>query len=239
MEDNPLTIKEQESYALDTYVKQREKLYDSFRKKMNKTMTKETLLGGMLSGLAIGVIVGTIYGQTNAHVPERDENGRITEYKYDGKKMAVSMLEIIAASLLAALALSGTKTILDSKTNRKRAYKMSFETYRKAFKPSLQNCRPENEEHIPPFRKARATALILNNMPQTETVRLRHLATNGLVRDDKGNFYISNEAIAAASQIISNFVDYNPELGFNVMRILRGDEPITYFLPSLTKQKTR
>ena len=76
-------------------------------------------------------------------------------------------------------------------------------------------------------------------MPQTETVRLRHLATNGLVRDDKGNFYISNEAIAAASQIISNFVDYNPELGFNVMRILRGDQPTTYFLTSLTKQKTR
>lgn len=238
MEDNPLTIQEQERYALDTYVKQREKMSGSFRSEMNKTMNKETIFGGLAGGLAIGVIVGFIYGQTNARVPERDESGRITEYKYSSKKMATSVLQVIAGAVLAALLLSSVKVTIDSKKNRGRAEEMSFETFKKMFKAPLKTYRPETEEKIPPFRKARATALILNNLPKSEVCRLQHLAKDGLTRDEKGNFTVSQEAIAAASQIISNFIDYNPEVGYNVIRVMRGDYPTTYFLPSF-HQKTR
>ncbi len=239
MEDNPLTIQEQEHYAIDNYVKQRSKMSGKFRKQINKTLNKETLIGGTLGGLAMGVVIGAMYGQINAQVPEYDASGHVIEYKYDGKKMSESMLSVIAGALLVTLAASGIKILAESKRNYALAEKLAFNTFRKSFKPALQAYRPQDQQHVPPVNKARATALVLTNMPSSELTRLQELAESALIRDDNGNFRINEETIATASQIISNFIDYNPEVGYNVLRIMRGDEPVTYFLPSFHKQKTR
>ena len=234
MDDDPLTIEEQEKYSMDNCLAQRNKIAVSFSKRFNKTNSKETLLGGAAGALVIGLIFGGMYGQTTARVPVRNENGRIIEYKYDGKRMAKGFLETIAYTMLAALALSGIKILADTKRNRKDAEKMATDTIKQYFKKPL-----EINEDIPTLRTMRAVALILSNMPLTEVAHLRALASSGLTRDKNGDYFIKPENIAAASQIISNFIDYNTEIGYNVLRIMRGDQPTAYFLASFKEQKTR
>ena len=234
MEDNPLTIEEQEKYAIDNCIKQRDQIAVSFGKRLNKTNIKETLLGGAASALIIGMIFGGIYGQTEARVPVRNSNGRITEYKYDGKRMTQAMLKTIAYSMLAILALSGVKILADTKRNRQDAIKLATNTLQQYFKKPLKT-----NDDVPPLRTVRAIALILSNMPPIEVDRLRALAVSGLTRDKDGCYSVKPESIAAASQIISNFIDYNTEIGHNILQIMRGNQPIEYFLTSFKEQKTR
>ena len=234
MEENPLTIEEQEHYAINNVIKERDKMSGALRTKMNKITQKETLLGGLAVGFAIGIIVGTIYGQSKSYIPVKNTRGRVIEYKHSGTQMTKAILETIAASLLAAMGLSGIKLATEASRNRDWAEKLATNTLKSYFDVPLNK-----NADTQPDRIVRAMALVLNNLPQTSIYRLHQLAKSGLKCDANNRFSVSDESITAASQIISNFIQYNPEVGYNVLRIMRGDKPTTYFLPSFSNQKTR
>ena len=60
----------------------------------------------------------------------------------------------------------------------------------------------------------------------------------GLGCNNNGYYSIDKAVIQETSKIISNYIDYNTELGHNVMKIMRGEQPNTYFLTNL-QQKVR
>lgn len=236
MEENPLTIQEQEKYALDNYTSQHTKMSNLFIKQMNKRSIKETLLNAAVSALGMGLVIGAIHGQTNAYVPVHSTQGRVIEYKYVSKIMAKSILDMIAVALLVSLVISSIKITIDAKRNSKKAKKLANDTLGKFFIASID----ATGNNVSPLHIKRAAALILNNMQPSKLEQLRTLALSGLVCDENGHYSIKPENIAAASQIISTFINQHMEIGFNVYRIIkRGQQPITYFFPRLMEQKTR
>ncbi len=230
------SIKNEEQVVLDKYIAEREKLSKSLTTRMNKNTTRDTMIEGVIGGLVAGLVVGLLVGETKGHTPVKNESGRITEYRINGKQAVKYSLQAIAATLLIVLAAAGAKALADIVQNRESAQKLAADTYKKYFSgPLSKYAQPDTETPI--MREICAAALILNNMPETEVVRLRHLASGHLTRAISGRITINDSAIDSASQIIANFIEYNPEVGYNVMRIMRGDKPTTYFLPSM--QKTR
>ena len=238
MQDNPLTIEEQERYAIDNYAKQRENMSGALRKQINKTMNRETLINGVASAVAIGFVLGTIYSQANAHISRCDENGRKAEYKWTGRQMTESILKVVSIALLASFILSGVKAMIDSNNNNSQAKKLAFDTFRKSFDSSLNKYLPKNQQALP-LHETRATAMILANMSQTDIDHLQELAKTGLIRGINGNFSISQEAITATTKIVSDFVNANPDIGINICKIMHGEKPTTYYLTNLDTQKTR
>jgi hypothetical protein len=144
-------------------------------------------------------------------------------------------VKTVAVSILLMLGVAGIKTLTDKKRNHNRADTLAQNVMNSYFEGPLMNYKGESETK---FRNVRAAALVINNMPESELNRLRALALDSLECDELGHYSVRNHAIASAAQIISNFIAYNPELGYNVLRIMRGEEPTTYFLTSI-QQKTR
>ena len=74
-------------------------------------------------------------------------------------------------------------------------------------------------------------------MSEKELKALRGLIING-TRHDKNldKFYIQNNAISAASQIITTFINQNPDAKRDIDSIMNGKEPRTYFLNELRNQ---
>ena len=235
MEDNPLTIKEQEYYAISNYTEQRDMLSKSFVKKMNRQSLKDNLAGGLIGGTIIGVMFGAMAGQNMARVPVREENGHVVEYRFDANQFAKPLLTILSASILLSLILSGAKTISSNKQNQGIASNLSDNTYKRYFQEPLKKF-SNNTSTI--FQSMRAAVLIINNLPETERNRLQMLAKSGLTQDKNGKYSINDQAIETASHIISNFIQYNEEIGYNIVRIMHGEDPTTSFLTN-QKQKIK
>ena len=236
MPNKNVNIKTEEDFALDKYAAERDKLSGE----ICKTATKRARLFNMASyvggSAVLGLMMGILFITTHSNKLVRDKEGHVVEYKAVRGKLAETTLLLIATILVASLAFSELTTCLDKKANRLSALKLANNTFKDIFGKSLQSYMPDEHVHM---RTVRAAALILNNMPEVELNRLRALAMSGLNCDANGKYSISSESITTASHIISNFIGYNPELGYNIVRIMRGDEPTTYFLPSLMKQKTK
>lgn len=226
---------EEQRKALNKYSDERKKLSKVFVRTMNKQTRKDHLIEGSVGGIVIGLLFGFIVGQTSGRVPHRDATGRVVEYKYDGKKTLDATLKALAGAVLLMLGLTEVKIIIDKNRNQTWADTLANDTMKKYFDLPLKNYKTDNDT---PVRNIQAAALIISNMPQSELDRLRAFATNALVCNDYGLYSVQNDAITAASRIISNFIDYNPQIGYNVLRIMRGEEPTAYFLTS-TQQKTR
>lgn len=230
-----MDILTEEEIAYNSFLDERNKMSNDFARIMNKQTRKEHFIEGALGGTILGLLFGFIAGQTVGRVPEHDANGRVIEYKYNGHKAMDAMWKTVAVSILLMLGVAGIKTLTDKKRNHNRADTLAQNVMNSYFKGPLMNYKGETETK---FHNVRAAALVINNMPESELNRLRALALDSLECDELGHYSVHNHAIASAAQIISNFIAYNPELGYNVLRIMRGEEPTTYFLTSI-QQKTR
>lgn len=235
MEDDPLTLEEQKQFAFNNYVKEQNKLSETYTKKMNQCSIKSNITEGLISGAVIGTLFGILAGQNVARVPVCDANNHVVEYNFVANKMPKPFLTLLAGAVILALGLSGAKTVVDVRKNRRLANQWSTDTFNKLFEKSLGNYQSNNSL---PLRVMNAGILIINNMPETELKRLHELAVVGLGSRSDANI-VHDNMIKTASCIISNFIRYNPELERNVQRIIMGQKPNTYFLTNLQNQKTR
>lgn len=236
MPNKNVNIKTEEDFALDKYAAERDKLSGEICETATKRARSLNIASYVGSSAVLSLMMGILFITTHSNKLVRDKEGHVVEYKAVRGKSAETTLLLIATILVASLAFAELRTYLDKKVNRLSALKLANNTFKNIFSNSLQAYMQDEHIHT---RAVRATALILNNMAETELNRLRALAMSGLDCDINGKYSISSESITTASQIVSNFIKYNPELGYNIVRIMRGDEPTTYFLPSLMKQKTK
>ena len=230
-----VTVAYFENCALDEYNNQRDVLAHDIAKKINKKTIKNNLVEGLVAGTLIGTTFGIVAGQNMARVPVYDANEHVTEYKFDVKKMPQPLLNMLTFTILVALGLSGIKTATNLVSNRKHANKIASNTYFQYFE------KPLNFHQTSPdmrSREKRAAALIINTLPATECARLQALALAGLKQNEDGQYYVDNTVIDAASQIISNFIRYNPNVAENISCIMHGRSPITYFL-NRAKQRNK
>lgn len=223
MENDPLTYEEQEQYANANFAKQQKQMSAAIAKKMNINTIKEHLVLGLVGGVVAGIMFGFMYGKSKSETPVRNTNGRVVEYKIDKKVMTNEMLRFIAYTMLFALAIAGIKSASESVRNRKSANKLAKDTMDRYFNGALQNRATYSQAES-------AATLILYNLPTLETLRLRALAASELKRNDDGQYYISDNAVVVAAQIISNFINYNQDVADNVARIMNDNKPLTYIM---------
>ena len=172
MENDPLTIEEQENFVLDHFVKQRANLTKQIAKPMNKRSLKNNAIAYSVGGVLLGLMSGIILTDTNSDVAVRDQSGHVIEYKTDYQKATKTMLATLAGSILIALGLFGLTSASDAKDNHHLAEKLSIDVFKKTFTKAL-------EKYVAPkeysFSVLQATALILNNMAPYEIHELRKL----------------------------------------------------------------
>lgn len=235
MEDNPLTFEEQEKFALENYDKERIKMSDALYKPMQKKSRKDALLESVAGGALLAIISALLLSQTYARTPQYDPETKITEYKFNKKRMSEAMLKSIVICTLVMLSYFGVRCIAYSQENHGKSDMLRDDVFAQYFGKALMKYK--GQTHIL-LSAERAAALIINNMLETEVARLHALATDGLVHNKNGHYYIRDENIAAAAQIISNQIRYNKALENAVIQIMHGREPTTYFIAGL-HQKTR
>ena len=224
----------EEEIAFNAFLDERDKMSNDFVRVMNKQTSRLNLIEGLAGGAIFGLIFGLLAGQTLGRVPARDEQGHVIEYKTNNNKALNIALKTIAATILIALGAVGIKTIEDKKRNQIWSDKLASDTLNKYFNSSLKNYQANN---LKTSHSVRAAALIINNLPESELNRLRALALDGIDINEHGYYTVRDSSVKTAAAIISNFINYNPEIGYNVLRIMRGDDPTTYFLHNA--QKTR
>jgi hypothetical protein len=203
---------------------------------MNKYTTRHYVLEGLIGGVSVGLAFGLWAGATVGRTPVRDAAGHVIEYKTDNKKALDAMLKTLVPVILAMLFAYGTKTVEERKRNKKIANIFTEDIFYRCFNKPLRAYMTKGRL---PISIANAAAIIINNMPYSKLVQLRSLTRGALSANPDGSCTIRNDAINAASDIISDVLACNLELGYNVLRIMRGDEPRTYFLGNLRTQKTR
>ena len=227
-------IKKEEQIALDNYIAERKKLSDEMCQKISKSTHIENVFGGLASGAILGLVFGLLFSSTVGKKPVFDENKHVIEYKTDYKELSKSLLIAIATMLSASLAFAELKTYMDAKTTHIWTSEVSNDIFKRMFNKSLQQYVVDEKVQT---RAACAAALILNNMPPAKLETLRELAMKSFITHINGDLSINDTYVEKASNVISDYINMNTELGYNILRIMRGDEPSTYFLPGL--QKTR
>ena len=234
-------ILNEEQAAIKRYKEEEKIISGSICKQMDKTIRKENLMGGLVYGLATGIIFGALAGDNQARQPVYDDAKTIINYEFDANKLADFVLKSIAVAVIAALAIAEFKTRFNIKRNTSNIQKMSDGLLEQYFNTALRRFDPlpNTSLEMSYLVYMRAAALIINNMPDTELNRIHKLiksdinnVTNGhqvkSVFDLKGY----GQTTDTVAQIISNHINYNPELKENVLAILHGNKPKTYFLPA-------
>ena len=228
--------------ALDKLYDEQKKMSANFQKTMNKNSIKHNLFEGAVAGTVIGAMFGFMASQTFGKTPVKNEQSKSVVYKFDQANGMDAMIKIFAIMLLVVLGVYGIKTIEDAKRNKTWADILANDTIKRYFIPALGEYTPQMKA-IPSLDKLQtrhinAIALILNNMPNFQINELRKMASNALVMDKNGIYSVHKDAVNAAIKIILDHVVSNNELGYNILRIMRGDEPLTYFLGGKS-EKTR
>ena len=139
-------------------------------------------------------------------------------------KLTKAELVTLAIMVLVVFAFTGMKNLADKNRNKRWSDDLAHSSIKECFGKSLtifnndgKNSDSDAEKRITDIDIIiHAATLIVNNLPTTELSRLRALITTGLERDQHGFYRIRKESIDAATQIISNFIQYNPEVGVNV-----------------------
>lgn len=235
MEDLGLYIPESEyEKAIKKYNVEKQKMSKDFQKSLNRLSVIDNTITGLTAGMVAGTMFGCILAQTTARTPVRDANGTIKEYKLEEHGLTKSMLKAIATSVLIMLMVSGLRTNLDKKHNVKYADKLTEDTFDNILKKSLSNYSHQKQTTSANVRAA--AVMIIANMPERDLAALRFITKAGLTEGKPAHQYIvRDECMERAIQIVSDFIRYNHELGNNITRIMRNEEPKTYFLQNAQK----
>ena len=235
MENDPPTFEEKKEYASKYHQEQHKKLSSAFAKKLNKKSFKNNLITYSIAGFVFGNVFGFVLGHTKAQVPVRNQQGHVVEYKFDMHKMTKSMYTTLAAVMLLSLLMMGVNNIKDKWCNSDWGDILADDAFKGSFGAALK------EFEVDPNKRSRAMdarVLIMYNMPTSDLNTLQNLALSGLKYDSKTGYYkIEQSAIDKAANIISTFINSYPEVGYNVIRIMRGDKPLDYRLDSVKKRQ--
>lgn len=227
-------LRTEENVAFDTYKNERKKIADIFYADLQRKSRKTSLIAGAGGGILLGLIFATLIIDTTARNLSYNPNTKKTETRLDKNILLHQIPRIIAITILCAIGTFGIKTIKNNKQNRIDSLKMANEILKKYFDKTLSPLDAQNM----PLRATTAAALILNNMNEHDVHKLHTLAADSIFTDNNGHYVLYNDCINIASQMISGYINKNPDLAYNVMRIMRGEEPKTYFV-SNQSQKTR
>ena len=219
MEDWGLYIPEAErETAVHKYKKEQQKLAKGTAKHMTKSTTAKILTEYATAGAALGCVLSLLLAPRLTEKPVRDVNGRVVEYKRDAKATSKTTTRLIALSILGALLVSGMFAAGQRADNKRIAKSYNVDSNTAAH---IQN----------------AAAYIVNNMSEKELKALRDLIIKGTHNIKYfDNFHIQHDAISAASQIITTFINKNPDAKRDIDSIMNGKEPRTYFLNELRNQ---
>ena len=230
----------EEQAAIKNYRDEEQKTSDMIAKPLRRQIRIDNLTGGLVAGLAIGTIVGALAGDPRSRTPVYDDNNQIVSYNFNENKLADFVLKSITIATATALIIAGIKTKFDKKNNKFNIEKMAGGLMDQYFYMALREFDPIVNA---PLKESflvytRATALIINNMPETELNRIRSFISSEIKYAANGQPVISlddlkpyGKTIDTVATIISNYINHNPELKENVLAILNGDKPKTYFLP--------
>ena len=235
MEDWGLYIPEAErETAVHKYKKEQQKLAKGTAKHMTKSTTAKILTEYIAAGAVLGCVLSLLLAPRLTEKPVRDVNGRVVEYKRDAKATSKTTTRLIALSILGALLVSGMFAAGQRADNKRIAKSMTKDALNKCFEAALQeyNVDSNTAAHI-----QNAAAYIVNNMSEKELKALRDLIIKGTHNIKYfDNFHIQHDAISAASQIITTFINKNPDAKRDIDSIMNGKEPRTYFLNELRNQ---
>ena len=213
--------------AFDKYKNEREKLATQLYKRIKKLSRCDSAAEILIASILLGGIFGVTLIQTDTKVPVNKKRTQSTEYKIDTKKIPSTILHIITMTALIALMIGCIKGYADSTKNHNIAETLSEEHYKNLFRNVLSE-QYQNDNQL--SHLLRATALVLNNMPESQLERLRWIAETGLTRNINGRYSIKEDSIKESKKIVSDFIARNMELEFAIMQIMRGNSPRTYFL---------
>ena len=223
-----------EDIAFNKYYTQRNKLSKKMLKHMNKMSRKEHLSRGLISATIAGVVFSVMPDKAKANVPQQsDANGKIIEYKVGNKLMNATMFHTLTLALLIGLGISGVKIVSVNTKNRDQCENLANDTLERYFAKPLKYYIKDPQMR---FRTSRAIAFIVNNMPASDIARLHSLAVSELSRDSNGHYFVKDTAVTQASQIISEFIDQNPDVGYNIVRIMHGVVVKTFMLPLVARK---
>lgn len=226
--------KTEKQIAMENYTTERKKLADEVCKIMNKEQHYNNIIASLGGGATLGLIFGLLFMPIKAQKPVHDENGHVIEYKTDRKEATKSVLLAITTTMLAALAFAEVKSYLDKRMTRIWANELSRNAFQRMFERPLESQGHKIDENTQKYAE-QATALILSTMAEPELDELRHFALQSFLSISKGDMRTGDSFISGASAFISRYLDMNTELNYNVLRIMRGDEPRTYFLNNSQK----
>ena len=223
-----------EDIAFNKYYTQRNKLSKKMLKHMNKLSRKEHLSRGLISATIAGVVFSVVPNKAKANVTQQsDNNDQIIEYKVGNKTMNATMFHTLSLALLVGLGISGVKMVSVNTKNRDQCETLVNDTLERYFAQPLKYYIKDPQMR---FRTLRAIAFIINNMPQSDIARLHSLAISELSRDSHGHYFVKDHAVDQASKIISEFIDQNPEVGYNIVRIMHGVVVKTFMLPMVARK---
>jgi len=227
-------LRAEEAAAFGTYKNERKKIADTFYTNMQKQTHRTNLIAGACGAALFGIIFTGLTVNTAANTLMYNKETKKVETKLDKYVLSHYAPWIIAASLLCGIGLFAIKTANDTKQNRIESTKMAGDILKKYFDKILSPLDAQNM----PLRAATAAALIMHNMQEYDINTLRTLAADSMTKDNNGHYILYNDCVNLASQIVTKYMAQNPDLAYNVMRIMRGEEPKTYFV-SNQSQKTR
>lgn len=219
--------------AMNAYKNERKKIADTFFTDIQKQTRRDNIISCAIGGAMLGAVFIILVAGTIARDLSYNPKTHKTETKFNKNVFTQSMLRIIATCVLGCLGAFGVKTAKSKKQNRITSIKMANNILKKYFDKTFAPLGTENM----PLRAATAAALIMNNMHEHDLNKLRTLAADSMFTDNNGNQVLYDECINMASQIISNYVNNNPELAQNVVRIMHGKDPKTYFITKLPQQQ--
>jgi len=240
-------IATEEQSAMKNYRNESNKITNEICKRINKKIRSNNLVNGLMGGLAVGIIFGALAGDSRSRKPEYDTNNTIINYTFDANVLAKFMLESLSVAVAIALVIATIKTQSDKKKNQFNIEIMSRGLLDQYFDKSLSEFDMTNTRlpHVSYLVYTRAAALVINNMPEPELNRIHAFIKSEITMATDGQPITTTPSDAkpygkttnTVAQIISNHINYNPELKENVLAILHGDKPTTYFLKQ--NQKVR
>ena len=220
------------SIAFKNYTAARDAVSEKIYETMQSDTRHKNFNKHLSWGLVAGLVMAPLVGLRHSNVPVKDDQGRTIEYKINVTKMSKIMINTLVLSVLVALGSAVYHDRLDAQINRLHSSDIVKDLYKKCFSGAINGYSTD-------IHSVEAAVFLINNLSSQDhhsLIRLEELATKHLQRDNNGDYFIAEDAVQTATQIISEFVRNNPIIGKNIKLIMKGGNPDTYFIP---KQNAR
>ena len=228
-------IPTEKQLASDKFDRERAKMTNGMFRIMKRRSYKNNFVTGICAGGVMGIMMAMLLGYTAGRSPVRDEKGRVASYILDKEKATKAMIKIFAVSVLVCIIASMAQNTTDVRKNRNCADRLSHDVIKRSIEKALNNL--GNVSLVPSETIITVAQLIISNMSDKELLRMRIMAQEGLKIDAHETYTINDVHINAATRIVTNCIENNPELWRNIAMILQGKEPATWFISRQQKTK--